>query len=254
LYQQLRSDYSDQPLLIEYLHNYKYPTRQQWAKAWTSHITHFGNCATSRLEGGHHHLKTWLTTNQGDLMELKDKLTAIHNVAQAKYRTEAATKRDRPAHQYHAKRWPKLLDQDLNYHISPPAMKLLAEQLFIIADQVAVVRPCTGCFEKIHQIPCHHTLRAYARYKRIVTKEDFHQHWHYKLDLPPPPPQPLAPSIFAPHVVHTRGRPREDHSTRRNPSQFEQGEPTTQRRRPGRVGGETFIVCRLQASSAYTSC
>ena len=165
----------------------------------------------------------------------------------ANYRREAAIKRDRPAHENHAKRWPNLLDQDLNHYISSPAMKLLVSQLFIMIDKVAVIKPCTGSFEIIHQIPCHHTLRSYAGHKRKVTKEDFHQHWHYKSGLPPPRSPSPRPTIFAPHVVRTRGRPRDDQSIRRNPSQFELGETQRgrPRGRPGRVGGETFLVSRF---------
>lgn len=126
-------------------------------------------------------------------------------------------------------------------------MKLLVSQLFIMIDKVAVIKPCTGSFEIIHQIPCHHTLRSYASHKRKVTKEDFHQHWHYKSGLPPPRSPSPRPTIFAPHVVRTRGRPRDDQSIRRNPSQFELGETQRgrPRGRPGRVGGETFLVSRF---------
>lgn len=199
-------------------------------------------------------MKTWLTNNQGDLLELKDKIKASHDVVNTNFRRDAVTKRDRPAHEYHAKRWPKLLDQDLNRYIAPQAMKLLAEQLFRMADRVANTTPCSGSFEKIFQIPCYHTLRTYVNYERKVTKDDFHQHWHFKLDLPPPPPPPPGPSIFAPHVVQTRGRPREDQSTRRNLSQFELGEPSSARRgRPGRVGGETFTVSGLHALITITA-
>ena len=127
-------------------------------------------------------------------------------------------------------------------------MKLLASQLFVIADRLIVIRPCTGSFKKVYGIPCHHTLRAYVAQKRVVTKEDFYKHWHYQ-DLPAPPQAP-QPVIFAPHVVQTRGRPRDDQSTRRNPSQFEHGDrPAPARRgRPGRVGGETFTVSSITLS------
>ncbi|KAN0075974.1 hypothetical protein V8E54_007244 [Elaphomyces granulatus] len=67
-----------------------------------------------------------------------------------------------------------------------------------------------------------------------VTKHDFHKHWHFVRAVSAPqdgeaaellPPFHLLDrfptNIFAPHVVRTRGRPRRDHSTRRNPSAFE---------------------------------
>ena len=51
------------------------------------------------------------------------------------------------------------------------------------------------------------------------------------------------PIFFAPHKVVTRGRPRKDRSTRRDPSQFEiAASPAASQRRPGRVGGEISAV------------
>lgn len=233
MHQELLQEYSDQPLLIEYLQHIKYPKRHQWAKPWTSQVRHFGNEATSRLEGGHHHLKSWLNGNQGDLLELKDKIKASFDVFKTNFERDAATKRDRPSHQFHAKRWPKLLDQNLNYQVTPEAMEKLVGQLYIMADRM-VNRPCSGAFEKVFHIPCYHTLRAYEAHNRKVTKDDFDVHWHFKRDLPPPPPASPEPVIFAPHVVRTRGRPREDTSTWRDLSQFKLG---AARSRPGRVGG-----------------
>ena len=90
--QQLLQEYSDQPLLVEYLQDIKYPKRHEWARPWTSQVRHFGNEATSRLEGGHHHLKGWLNNNQGDLLELKDKIKAAFDVFKTNYECEAATK------------------------------------------------------------------------------------------------------------------------------------------------------------------
>ena len=122
-------------------------------------------------------------------------------------------------------------------------MELLVKQLYLARDG-----RCSGSFTT-HNILC---IRLLKQFNRKVTRHDFHKHWHFvrpvntpqdgeAAELPPSPPPPPRPNIFAPHVVRTRGRPRRDHSTRRNPSAFELT-AGTQARRPGRVGGESFSV------------
>jgi hypothetical protein len=127
-------------------------------------------------------------------------------------------------------------------------------QLYLTRD-VTVIGPCSGSFTTIYGIPCYHHIRLLKELNRKVTKHDLHKHWYFErpvnvpqdgeaVELPPPPPPPPPPplaNIFAPHTVKTRGRPRKDHSTRRNSSAFELT-AGTQTNGPGRVGGESFPV------------
>ena len=85
--------------------------------------------------------------------------------------------------------------------------------------------------------------------KITIKKGHFHLHWHFERAqsltlLPPAPPRP-GPTIFAPHKVVTRGRPRQDGSTRRDPSLHEVVAPSQPRQRPGRISGETSQVRSL---------
>ncbi|KAN0075847.1 hypothetical protein V8E54_007117 [Elaphomyces granulatus] len=92
-------------------------------------------------------------------------------------------------------------DPQLNQQIVPQAMELLVKQLHLAKDELRV-SPCSGSFMSIH-------APHFERPNRLT--------------LPPPPATP-GPAIFPPHVVVTRGRPsrpRNDHSTRHSPSQFE---------------------------------
>jgi hypothetical protein len=94
---------------------------------------------------------------------------------------------------------------------------------------------------------------------RKVTKADLDAHWHFdrealeSFQLPPDPPESEGPSIFPPHVIRTRGRPRRDHTTRRDPSRHEilQHPPAaSSARRPGRVGGEESMVSSIYNTMA----
>jgi hypothetical protein len=173
----------------------------------------------------------------------------------ANFTKSLAMKRDRIQHELIAKRW-KILDPDLNTQIVPQAMKLLVQQLYLAKDTL-VDKPCTSSFEQINGIPCYHTIRVMERLELTITRADFHKHWHFDrpgeaIQLPVPPAPPQRPNIFAPHVVITRGRPREDRSTRRIPSQFE-ATAVVRRRRPGRVGGEISRVGTFASSIKESS-
>jgi hypothetical protein len=182
--------------------------------------------------------------NRHDLLELKDRIQTSIEVCIQNFKRELAIKRDRVYHDLNAKRW-KCLDPQLNQQIVPQAMELLVKQLHLAKDELRV-NPCSGSFMSIHGIPCYHIIRDLQQYQEQITRRHFHYHWHFErpnqLTLPPPSAAP-GPSIFPPHVVITRGRPRNDHSTRRSPSQFEVTAGTAvPRRKPGRVGGESTLV------------
>lgn len=247
----LKETYSGQEKLFEYLDEYKYPKRHQFVKAFTSKHTHLGHIATSRGEQGHYHFKQFLHGNRHDLLDLKDKWEVMIGVDQVNHAKDLAHQRSRPSHEIQAKRWSEWVEPDLNNFITPAGMELLVKQLYLARD-VTVDGHCSGSFTTIHNIPCYHHIRLLKQFNRKVTRHDFHKHWHFvrpvntpqdgeATELPPSSPPPSRPNIFAPHVVRTRGRPRRDHSTRRNPSAFELT-AGTQARRPGRLGGESFSV------------
>jgi hypothetical protein len=190
----------------------------------------------------------------------------MKNVFKVNYAKDLAIARTRIAHDLQAKRWDyvdpetrqivQVVDPDLNKQIVPAGMKLLVKQLYLARDDVVNNRQCSGDFETIYGIPCYHSLHEMQQLKVNIARHHFHRHWHFerpvntaedgeRIELPAPPPAPPAPTIFAPHVVVTRGRQRRDRTTRRDPSQFEltQGPlAPPPARRPGRVGGETSAV------------
>ena len=246
-YSALKTKYADQPSLIEYLDQHKYPKRHGFVKAFTSRYRHFGHCVTSQGERGHSELKAYLQNNRHTLLDLKDRWVVMSRVFRVNYQKDLALARDRVYHDLNAKRWPDLLNPKLNQQIVPEATKLLVQQLHLMKDEVNQ-RPCRGSFERVNGIPCYHTLRTLRALKSTVGYEDFHPHWHFQRPvvspadgaaryLPAPPPAPPGPAIFAPYKVVTRGRTHKDRSTRRDPSQFEVTAGITQPR-PGRLGSE----------------
>jgi MULE transposase domain len=253
-YALLRTKYAPQTRVLNKIHENKFPKRHLFAKPWTSKFRHLGHTVTSRAESGHSKLKQWLLHRRHDLYEVKARWESMTKNFITEHQMELARERDRVSHELRVTRWNpvnedtreviELIDPALNQEIVDRALKLFVQQLTFGRDEVIYNAACTGCFEAIYGIPCYHTLRSMRTYKRTVRKEDFHRHWHFHRDgaipLPPPPAPPAARIIYPPNKVVTRGRPRADRSTRRNPSAFETstliGPPPAPRL--GRLGGQ----------------
>lgn len=49
-------------------------------KAWVDHIPHFGHTVTSRIEGSHAKLKSYLGTSTSELKGVYDKVVGQYNI------------------------------------------------------------------------------------------------------------------------------------------------------------------------------
>ena len=91
---------------------------------------------------------------------------------------------------------------------------------------------CTGQFTRSMGLPYRHTLKSMQDLSLKLTAGHFHAFWafNHSRDEPflRPPPEPQAPVYREPHVVRTKGRPRQtDGTTRREPSGWELRPPAS---------------------------
>jgi hypothetical protein len=127
-YNALKTKYADQPSLIEYLDQHKYPKRHGFVKAFISNYRH------SQGEWGYSELKAYLQNNRHNLLDLKDRWIVMSRVFRVNYQKDLAPARDHVYHDLNAKRWPDLLGPKLSQQIVPAAMKLLVKQLHLMKD------------------------------------------------------------------------------------------------------------------------
>ena len=227
LYAKLKTDYPTQPALIEYLDLNKYPIKHLFARAWTNDVLHFGITVTSRLEGGHSTLKEFLQNGRGDLLDVVNRCTDLHTIQYREIKYNLAGERDRIPNDINAKYVP-WLDPDINKEIVPKALREVVKQHKL--NQERPMTECTGQFTRSMGLPCRHTLKAMQDLSLKLTAADFHAFWtfNHSKDEPflRPPPEPQAPAYREPHVVRTKGRPRQtDGTTRRDPSSWEMRPP-----------------------------
>jgi hypothetical protein len=93
-YQQLKTDYSEQLALLEYLDEFKYSTKELYAEAYTSQFKQYGITVTSRIESGHSCLKKFLGTSKSDLFGVVKVISMLHTEQYDKIRGGLAQSRD----------------------------------------------------------------------------------------------------------------------------------------------------------------
>lgn len=198
------------------------PWKERLVKAWVDQHTHFGNVATSRVEGIHALLKSHLKRSTLDLFDawramkhaLLNQLSELR-FNQAKQQTRTPIELSGP------------LYGTVRGWISHEALRKVEEQRrLLLKDDPPPSLTCTGTFTRVHGLPCLHQLKTLQEQDRVLLLEHFHSHWHLRRDGAPQillePRQRIEPAELRPQssTVPTS-------STRRMPSQFEAAEPAT---------------------------
>jgi hypothetical protein len=203
--------------------------------AWTNHVLHFGNTATSRAERAHLVVKDAIHNSCGDLDTVLNHISIILQRHQDQYRAELARQA--------ASRPTKLLNPVFRHVLERIAHKALFKtdeavqrlrklqhdhkQSHGDKDVPFKLEPCThACFNSMG-IPCIHRIKERLDNGSSLLVEDFHTHWHLDRSSRQ---DPLDPRLFVkgPVEVMTKGRvrrkkrkQREDNTIVREPSKFE---------------------------------
>ena len=187
------------------------PFKEKLVRAWVDQSAHFGNTATSRVEGIHALIKSYLRRSTFDLF---DAWKAIHLAIQNQLS-------ELHAHQVKQQiRTPLELSGALYGAIRGwvlhEAMRMVEEQRKLLAKTKPPPSPtCTGTYTRVYGLPCLHALDALQGEALLLN--NFHSHWHLKREdnrqLLIEPRQRIEP-IRARSLL-----PRS--STRRESSQFE---------------------------------
>jgi hypothetical protein len=195
------------------------PFKEKLVRAWIDQATHFDNTATSRVEGIHSLLKSYLKRSTFDLFDtwksirlaLLNQLTELQS-NQAKQQTSTPLELS------------KSLYGIVRGWVSYEALRKVEEQRKLLAIP-STSQTCTGTFHRVHGLPCVHMINDRQGGAFLLT--DFHTHWHLLREGSPvlllEPRQRLEP------LQTQSSLPRS--STKREPSQFEVVEAAARPRR-----------------------
>ncbi|KFG84026.1 hypothetical protein MANI_116202 [Metarhizium anisopliae] len=192
------------------------PYKGKLVKAWVDQHRHFGNTATSRVEGIHALLKSYLQKSTLDLFEawramkqaLLNQLSDLKS-NQARQQVRVPVELSGPLYSV-VRGW-----------VSHEALRKVEEQRRLIEKNDPPPSPtCTGMFTKSHGLPCVHELMALQQNNGVLLLEHFHSHWHLQRDGEPQillePRQRLESRAETFQASRTPQQ-----STRREPSAFE---------------------------------
>ena len=189
--------------------------------AWTNAVTHFGNVATSRVEGAHFTLKALLRTRVNTLGAVTDAILEVFSRQAQQVAADLA--RDGltviPGTTSHT----VLAEADDNFpkdfhtcdlfaslvrRVSRHGLKLIVDRLQM-AHRPGDMPDCTGYHQRVLGVPCAHDIRAAIQQRRPLPLSSVSPQWHVKA---------AANVVRDPHVVQPRGRPpTRGRSTRADP-------------------------------------
>lgn len=200
--------------LVDYVWNtWLGPYRHRIVWAWTDESTHFGHRSSSRIEGSHHIVKSFIKSSTGDLYNVYEKLTLFwrnqhtvwkQNIADDKIKRPLSTM--------------KPLYIRVVGHVTNFALKRIHEQW--VEMKKATGDPPTHCpsycqYTTVWGLPCKHVLAQRLQYPGHLHLSDIHRHWYYDRDLDieslDNPATVIEPNVrhrrqHARGVSHRRGR------------------------------------------------
>lgn len=179
---------------------------------------HFGNTATSRVEGIHALLKSYLKTSKFDLFDVWRSIKhAVENQLSELRSTQARQHTRKPTEHLDGG-----LFSALHGWISHEAIKKVEEQRKLLEKtDPPVSSVCTGTFTRSYGLPCVHKMKLLQDQNQGLHIDDFHKQWRLIRNGAQPRP------ILEPSRVESgiRNRPTiAQSSTQREPSAFERCE------------------------------
>ena len=190
------------------------PYKEKLVAAWVDQKTHFGNMATSRVEGIHALLKSYLRRSTFDLFEAWKAIRLALNNQLAELRSNQAKQQIRTLLELG-----KALYRAVQGWVSHEALRKVEEQRQLQWKDPPASPICTGTFTRVYGLPCVHALTG--REGQPLLLNDFHSHWRLIRDRAPVyllEPYRIEPK---PKASQTAEKALPVSSTKREPSQFE---------------------------------
>jgi hypothetical protein len=206
-FEKLCEDYAHQPKFVNYLRTQQSPKRKLVVKAWTSLVSHFGNSASSRLEGGHRTVKAFMDSSKGDLLDVFNILELHFQGEIMKLQKLLSDARERLQHSINPRNVP-VFDTQLIDEVLPLGLKLVRKQ-YDLAMSENYIENCSGKWRTIYDLPCCHDIKKVKDVDAKLTAADFNSRWHFeRVNRLLRVTTTVTTPILEPNVVKSKGRPR----------------------------------------------
>ena len=198
------------------------PWKESIVRAYADRYLHFGNRATSRVEGGHSILKRYLQISTGDLKHALEKINLMLTNQINEHQVAMAQAKDRTPQRFMVPFLSELIG-----HVTPFALHKIMDQHNLLTKPNLIV--CHHSMRDSMGIPCHHQIAERLREKEGLHLSEIHERWHFI--KPSGKVGPVATGqllLLNPRVIKGKGRPKGSKtkhkaasSTKRDASAFE---------------------------------
>ena len=193
------------PTIAQYLEKEWWPWKEKCVSHWTNTYTHFNQRSTSRLEGLHHVLKSWLKTSRSNINVFLQKAlpmweqlfaeTVFMEVSQEKLTIPYSLQNpfyDRVA---------RIIYRYALLQVEEQRTKVRREIQEEKDNPQRKKSVCKGIFRKTMGIPCSHEIRPLLEKNQHLMPQHFDRHWWIDRESAP---DDSSRRIIEPHVLRTR--------------------------------------------------
>jgi hypothetical protein len=155
------------PVAWQYVNTTWMPHKERFVACYIDKFPHFGSASTSRVEGNHHVIKSYLRVGTLHLLTLTKRLGFM--LANQRVELNAMIEKQR-VHKAH--RFGRGCFKDLIYKVSDFIMDKLLQQLKHVEKGGHEEQPCSARFTKSWGLPCHHYICGYLETEILIFLEN----------------------------------------------------------------------------------
>ena len=163
--------YATYPAIREYMHKTWMPHKEKFIHCFINIFPHFGSSSTSRVEGNHHVIKSYVRLEKLNLLMVFNRLT--HMLTNQKLELNAEMERQKLISSHHLR---DNIFKELHYHVSLFALEKMYEQLILLEGE-SNESVCTGLFTKTWGLPCKHTILRCVEVEKPISLSTIHNQW-----------------------------------------------------------------------------
>ncbi len=147
---------------------------QHFMHASVNVYPHLGCLTTSRVEGAHAAVKSWISSSTSDMRGVVTSLFLAVNSQANEIARKRAYERTHTLLATCGPPW-TMCNRQVSHH----ALKLAAEEMKKAVKLLsgAPQDPCSGKFQSVYGVPCCHKIATYLVSKKPISIEEFHRQW-----------------------------------------------------------------------------
>jgi hypothetical protein len=148
------------------------PHKEKFVGCYINQFPHFGSSSTSRVEGNHHVIKSYVRLGKLDLFVVFKRLSLM--LANQKVELSVELERQKLLRAHHLTHD---VFKNLHYRVSLFALDKIYDQWKIMEDNT-LEKPCSHQFTRTWGLPCQHALKNLVERNGMLELEDIHLQWH----------------------------------------------------------------------------